>query len=61
MESFATQIAHWLTLTGVCTIIGMLVHQHKVWVRMKDRINTLWYHHCVTKSEPYVPLDNGRR
>lgn len=59
MESTFANVTHGLTLVGIFGIGGMLLREHKVFVRMKDRLNTLWYHHCVEKKEPYVSLDNG--
>ena len=46
-------------MSGVLTILGVVLKQHKVFVRMKDRLNTLWFHHCEEKKEPYIPLENG--
>lgn len=60
MESIATQVAHWLTTVGVFSILGVVLKQHKIWVRLKDRVNTLWSDRCEKKNELYVPLENGR-
>lgn len=54
-------VLHSLTLTGVFAVLTILLREHKVWVRMKDRINTLWHRHCKETGDAFVPLDNGRR
>src|SRR5579859_2476866 len=59
METVATQIAHWATLAGVLALLGMALQQHKVWVRLKDRVNSMWYRHCRDTGEKYIPLENG--
>jgi hypothetical protein len=60
-ETPITLTLHGLTLAGMLFIIGILLHQHKVWTRMKDRVNNLWQEYCGEKDIPYVPLDNGSR
>lgn len=38
---------------------GFLLHQNKIWVRVKDRINMLYKEYCYRHHIPYVSLDNG--
>jgi hypothetical protein len=58
-EGPITLTLHGLTFGGIVMILAVSLRQHKIWTRMKDRLNTLWYHHCEAKGEPFVPLDNG--
>jgi hypothetical protein len=60
-ETPITLTLHGLTFGGIMLIAGILLHQHKVWTRMKDRLNDLWQEYCSEKKIPYVPLDNGSR
>lgn len=41
-------------------VFGILLQQHKVFVRMKDRLNTLWFRHCQDTGDRFEPLDNGK-
>lgn len=59
MESPITLTIHSLTLGGIVFIAGLLMREHKVYVRVKDRLNTLWHDRCRIKGDDYVPLDNG--
>lgn len=59
-ETIASQIAHWLTLGMVATILGFTLKQHKVWVRLKDRVNTLWSDRCTQTGDRYFPLEDGK-
>jgi hypothetical protein len=58
-EGPLTLSLHGLTLGGIVMILGMLLKQHKVWVRLKDRVNTLWRKHCKETGDDFVPLENG--
>lgn len=58
-EPWLAQIEHHLNLGTSLVILGFLVTQHKIWVRMKDRLNQLWRRHCQTTGDEYTPLENG--
>jgi hypothetical protein len=60
MESSLTLIEHHATFAGMIFVITLLLRQHKVWTRVKDRLNTLWHDRCRAKGDDYVPLENGR-
>ncbi len=53
-------ILHSLTLAGTVAILMLMLREHKIYIRIKDRLNTLWYHHCKEKGDPYTPIDNGK-
>jgi len=61
METTLTLTIHGLTLAGIVTILGFLLKQHGVFVRAKDRLNSLWREYCDAHGTPYEPLENGRR
>lgn len=58
-ESPVTIGLHLGTLLSTMAILGLLLNQHKVWIRLKDRVNTMWRHHCAKTGDPYESLDNG--
>jgi hypothetical protein len=60
-EGPITLTIHGLTLSGIVVILGVLLKQHKVWVRLKDRVNSLWRKHCLDSGEYFEPLENGHR
>jgi hypothetical protein len=61
MQADITGIALNVAQLGVSsTVLIVLLDQHKVWVRLKDRVNSLWSDRCEEKGERYVPLDNGK-
>lgn len=59
-ETPVTLTVHGLTLGGIVLILGLLFKQHKIWTRMKDRLNQLWFHHCVKSGDKYEPIENGK-
>lgn len=61
MESVWVQAMHGVSTVGVLAILGITLNQHKIFVRMKDRLNVLWFHHCKSKDEPFTALENGNK
>jgi hypothetical protein len=59
-ESALTLTIHGVQLTATMSVLGVLLHQHKIWTRLKDRVNTLWEKHCQKTGDKYVPLENGK-
>jgi hypothetical protein len=59
-ESPLTISVHGLTLAGILGIFAILFKQHKIWVRMKDRIDALWQDFCEAHDIPYKPIENGK-
>ena len=60
MESLPSEISHYISAGGVVTIIAYGLWYHKIWVRMKDRVNDLWADYCEKKRIPFRPLENGK-
>ena len=63
LESPLTLTFHGIQITlSVATLLLLapVLKQHKVWIRVKDRINTLWHKHCEETGDQYVSLDNGK-
>ena len=47
---------------SVLTILGLLLHQHKVWIRVKDRMNAVWrdYLERHGRASEYIPLEHEK-
>lgn len=59
-ESPITLTIHGIQLTATLSVLGVVLKQHKVWTRMKDRLNTLWYKHTKETGDKFIPLENGK-
>jgi len=59
-EGPVTITLHAASFGGIIFIAGILLREHKVWIRIKDRINQLWKDRCDERGDNYVPLENGR-
>ena len=67
-ESSLTIGLHGVTLAVGVAQLGLLLklggpilREYKIWSRVKERVNTLWFHRCEQNGEPYVPLENGKQ
>jgi len=58
-ENVLTVTFHGITTGGVVLILGIMLKQHKIWTRMKDRLNILWRKHCKDTGDYFEPLENG--
>lgn len=60
METWLTQVEHHINLGATLVILAWIFKNHKVIVRGKDRMNTLWYRYCQITQTLYAPLENGK-
>lgn len=60
-ETPFTITLHGLTLGAVVIILGLILKEHKTYTHIKERVNQLWYHHCVKSGDKYESVDNGRK
>lgn len=51
---------HGVSLAASVAMLGLLLNQHKIWVRMKDRLDELWRRHCKVTGDDFKPLENGK-
>jgi hypothetical protein len=58
-ETWYTAIEHHVNLVAVLTILGFLAREHKVYGRMKERMNELWFNYCGERQKLYSPVENG--
>lgn len=59
-EGPITLSIHGLTLAGIFGILAILFKQHKVWVRLKDRVDALWADYCRAHGIGYKAIENGK-
>ena len=59
-EDILTQIERHVTLTAVLAVLGFTFAQHKIWVRMQDRLNAVWHEYCDRHNIPFEKLENGK-
>jgi len=48
-----------LSAAGVFTLIGFALKQHKIFVRIKERLDHVWSDYCHKHKIRFVPLENG--
>lgn len=60
-EGPVTLTIHGVSLGLSILIVSILLKEHKVWTRMKDRVNQLWFDRCHSKGDRFVPLENGNK
>ena len=58
---------HWVNLgTNVCIlgflgkIAGPFLREYKIYNRMKERLNSIWFDRCQEKHERFEALENGK-
>jgi hypothetical protein len=61
VETWFTQLEHHVNLAATLAILTWIFRNHKVIVRGKDRLNTLWYRYCAQTKQPHTPIENGTR
>lgn len=62
---FSTLERH-VTFGAIVTLWGLMVsfvvwlfNKHKILLRLKDRLNDLWWDRCGFRQDRYTPLENG--
>lgn len=58
-ETPVTLTIHGVQLTASLAILCILLREHKVWIRLKDRLNQLWKDRCDSRGDNYFPLDEN--
>jgi hypothetical protein len=58
-ESLLSQATHIGSLASSIAVLGLLLNQHKIWIRLKDRVNDMWKDYCDAHDIPYTKIDNG--
>lgn len=59
METGLTLTLHGVTLAATLAVLGVVLAQHRVWTRMKDRINDMWKEYCDSKKIRFTTLDEN--
>ncbi len=61
MHESVTSIAfHGLSFSTTLLILGIVLKQHKIWTRVKDRLDNLWADYCKAHNINYKPIENGK-
>jgi hypothetical protein len=59
LETPLTLTLHVAQIGSTLMVLGVVLNQHKVWIRVKDRLNTLWAKHCKETGDKFVSLDGN--
>ena len=59
IEQHITFAAVMAMFTTMVSIGVWLLKKHTIWLRIKDRLNDLWWDRCAERQERYTPLENG--
>jgi len=52
-------LAHFANLSATLTVLGVLLREYKVYGRIKERVNELWFNYCGERQKLYTPVENG--
>ena len=55
----AIHIVQTIVSLPIAWLCIKILTQHKIWVRMKDRVNTLWASHCEKTGDRFISLDGN--
>ncbi len=58
-ENLITIIEHHVSFAFICATCAMILKNHKLFIKAKDRLNDLWWDRCAYRQEPYTPVENG--
>jgi hypothetical protein len=59
-ESPVTISLHVGTFLGIFSILALLLKQHKIWTRIKDRLDQLWADYCEAHGIKFTRIENGK-
>lgn len=58
-ENWLTLLEHHVNFGVSLTVLGVIVKEYKVYSRLKERVNELWYNYCGERQKLYTPCENG--
>ena len=50
---------HFANLGATLTVLGVVLREYKVYGRIKERMNELWFNYCGERQKLYSPVENG--
>lgn len=59
-ETWLTAIEHHITFGVVLAMAGKMLLEYKVYGRIKERVNELWFNYCGERQKLYTPVENGQ-
>lgn len=57
--SLLAVIEHHVSFGFIIAVCGIVLKNHRLFIRAKERLNDLWWDRCGLKQEPYTPVENG--
>jgi len=57
--SWIAQIEHHVSFAFIAAVCGLFLKNHKLIIKIKERLNSLWFNHCADTRLPYQPVENG--
>lgn len=59
VETWLSQLEHHFTAAVMLTVAGVVLKEYKVYGRIKERMNELWFNYCGERQKLYTPVENG--
>ena len=56
----AWHIWHVINFTAIVSLIAFIFQQHKSIIKLKDRMNKMWFQYCKEHKIPYDSIDDDR-
>jgi len=59
METWLTLAEHHISFAMIMGIVVVIAREYKVYGRIKERMNELWFNYCGERQKLYTPIENG--
>ena len=53
-------VFHFVNLAGIIGLLVFIFNQHKTIIKMKDRMNKVWFEYCKEHKIPYDSVDDDK-
>ena len=57
--NWLTEIEKHVSFGFILAVCGVFLKNHKLVIKVKERLNDLWWDRCADLQEPYIPIENG--
>ena len=57
--SWIAQVEHHVSFAFICAVCTVFLKNHRLIIKAKERLNSLWYDRCGLREDPYQPVENG--
>lgn len=55
--SSVKEIIHSVSVLSNLGVLTLLVKEHKIWTRLKDRVNNMWFEYCQNHDIQFEKVD----